>query len=144
MIDTYGTERIPVLLGTLNMGKRIDEALPLVYGMTVEELDQEWRNDLLGGDADRTQARSRHHRHVGSTDRGSRCGGRDFGVAVDMAVASRARAVGPGMLNGQARVQYSCDVGSLHSPASHRHPSPLPARERGLRTGLFGGKRPRG
>ena len=48
MIDTYGTERIPVLLGTLNMGKRIDEALPLVYGLSVEELDEEWRNDLLG------------------------------------------------------------------------------------------------
>ena len=48
MVDTYGTERIPVLLGTLNMGKRIDEALPLVYGLTVEELDEEWRNDLLG------------------------------------------------------------------------------------------------
>ena len=48
MVDTYGTERIPVLLGTLNLGKRIDEALPLVYGMTVEEMDEEWRNDLLG------------------------------------------------------------------------------------------------
>ena len=48
MIDTYGTERIPVLLGTLNMGKRIDEALPLAYGLSVEELDEEWRNDLLG------------------------------------------------------------------------------------------------
>ena len=48
MVDTYGTERIPVLLGTLNTGKRIDEALPLVYGLTVEEMDEEWRNDLLG------------------------------------------------------------------------------------------------
>ena len=48
MVDTYGTEQIPVLLGTLNMGKRIDEALPLAYGLSVEELDQEWRNDLLG------------------------------------------------------------------------------------------------
>ncbi len=48
LVDTYGTEQIPVLLGTLNMGKRIDEALPLAYGLSVEELDQEWRNDLLG------------------------------------------------------------------------------------------------
>ena len=48
MMDTYGTERISVLIGTLNMGKRIDEALPLVYGLSVDELDQEWRNDLLG------------------------------------------------------------------------------------------------
>ena len=48
MMDNYGPERMSVLLGTLNMGKRIDEALPLVYGLTVEELDEEWRNDLLG------------------------------------------------------------------------------------------------
>ena len=48
LIDTYGTDQIPVLLGTLNMGKRIDEALPLAYGLSVEELDEEWRNDLLG------------------------------------------------------------------------------------------------
>ena len=48
MMDNYGPERMSVLLGTLNMGKRIDEALPLVYGLSVEELDEEWRNDLLG------------------------------------------------------------------------------------------------
>ena len=48
MMDTYGPERISVLLGTLNTGQRIDEALPLVYGLSVEELDEEWRNDLLG------------------------------------------------------------------------------------------------
>ena len=49
------------------------------------------------GHASRSQARSRHHRHVGAADRGSHGGGRDVGMAVDMAVAPGTRAVGPDM-----------------------------------------------
>ncbi len=48
MMDTYGPERISALLAEMNSGQRIDEALVTVYGLSVEELDQEWRNDLLG------------------------------------------------------------------------------------------------
>ena len=48
MIDTYGPERISPLLVELNSGRRIDDALATVYGLSVEELDQAWRADLLG------------------------------------------------------------------------------------------------
>ena len=48
MMDTYGPERISALLAEMNSGQRIDEALVTVYGLSVDELDQEWRNDLLG------------------------------------------------------------------------------------------------
>ena len=48
MVDNYGPERIPALLAELNSGQRIDEALVTVYGLSVEELDEEWRADLLG------------------------------------------------------------------------------------------------
>ena len=48
MVDNYGPERVAALLATLNTGQRIDEALTTVYGLSVEELDEEWRADLLG------------------------------------------------------------------------------------------------
>ena len=46
MMDVHGAERMAALLGAINRGSRIDEAVPQVYGMTLEELEQEWQTTL--------------------------------------------------------------------------------------------------
>ena len=46
MMDVHGAERMAALLGAINLGSRIDEAVPQVYGMTLEELEQEWQTTL--------------------------------------------------------------------------------------------------
>ena len=47
MIDTYGPERMTELLGTIDSGVRIDDALRRVYGVGTDELEAEWRTQFV-------------------------------------------------------------------------------------------------
>ena len=47
MIDTYGYERVTALLEALNSGNRIDAAILVVYGVSLEELERQWKGGLL-------------------------------------------------------------------------------------------------
>ena len=46
MMDTQGQGRMSALLRAINEGMRIEEAVPAVYGMSLDELDREWRTRL--------------------------------------------------------------------------------------------------
>ncbi len=49
MIDEYGEEKMRELMVTLKSGKNVRNAAPLVYGVTLLELENQWR-DRLGVD----------------------------------------------------------------------------------------------
>ena len=48
MVDTYGTERITSLLEVLNSGNRIDAAVQDVYGVSLQELEEQWVAKISG------------------------------------------------------------------------------------------------
>ena len=48
MIDAFGVERMSALLAALGDGSRVDEAVPEVYGFSLQELESRWRSRLLG------------------------------------------------------------------------------------------------
>ena len=48
LIDTYGPERMTSLLRAINGGSRIDAAVREVYGVSLGELDDRWREDVIG------------------------------------------------------------------------------------------------
>ena len=47
IVDTFGKERMTSLLSAIDSGSRIDEAVPAVYGLTLEELESRWRADVV-------------------------------------------------------------------------------------------------
>jgi hypothetical protein len=48
LMDTYGPERMSSLLDKLKQGEPIDEAVLLAYGMSLEELEADWKTELAG------------------------------------------------------------------------------------------------
>jgi hypothetical protein len=46
LIDTHGEHRITELLGTINSGVPPSEALSFVYGVSVDEIDAQWRSQF--------------------------------------------------------------------------------------------------
>lgn len=46
MVDTYGTDRMASFVQTMALGTNPDTALDDIYGMTIVELDQEWRRSF--------------------------------------------------------------------------------------------------
>ncbi len=48
MVAAYGREKMGELIGTINDGNRIDDAISKTYGVTVDELEQLWKADLKG------------------------------------------------------------------------------------------------
>ena len=48
MMDVYGRERMSELLRLINSGKRVAEAVPDVYGITLDELESVWKARLTG------------------------------------------------------------------------------------------------
>jgi hypothetical protein len=48
MVETYGAERMSALVSALEDGDKIDEAVLRTYGLTLEELEQRWKSELLG------------------------------------------------------------------------------------------------
>ena len=48
MIDSHGRGAMSSLLDNINRGSRIEEALLAAYGMTLVELEREWRTGLSG------------------------------------------------------------------------------------------------
>ena len=51
MMDVHGEERMAALLQAINGGSRTYVAVTEVYGMTLEELQEEWQASLFGGAA---------------------------------------------------------------------------------------------
>ncbi len=49
IMDVHGPEPMAALLGALNRGLRIDEAVSEAYGMSLEELEGEWLADFVPG-----------------------------------------------------------------------------------------------
>lgn len=49
MMETYGEERMAALLTALEDGGGIQKAIPSAYGMTLDELEQEWLGQITGG-----------------------------------------------------------------------------------------------
>ena len=47
MMDTYGEEPMAALLSAINEGRRVEEAVPAAYGKTMEELDRQWREQVV-------------------------------------------------------------------------------------------------
>ena len=43
MMDVHGTERMAELLTAINEGNPIQRALPKAYGMSLEDLESEWK-----------------------------------------------------------------------------------------------------
>ena len=43
MIETYGREKMNLLLKTIQAGERFENALRIIYGLDTDELDQTWR-----------------------------------------------------------------------------------------------------
>lgn len=48
MMDAHGQERMAALIMAINDGKGVEEAVPEVYRMSLEELEQEWKSQLAG------------------------------------------------------------------------------------------------
>ncbi len=48
LIDTYGPQRMTSLIRTLNGGSRIGAAVNEVYGVSLGELEDRWREDVIG------------------------------------------------------------------------------------------------
>lgn len=48
LIGAYGADRMTALLSTLNSGKRINDAVLEVYGMSLDEVDRRWKAGLMG------------------------------------------------------------------------------------------------
>ena len=48
MMRELGRDRMTSLLQAINDGTDIDEAIPLAYGMTLEELESSWKVDVAG------------------------------------------------------------------------------------------------
>jgi hypothetical protein len=46
MFDTYGTEQVKQLVGVFNEAVPVDEAIPQVLGVSVDDLDAQWRATL--------------------------------------------------------------------------------------------------
>ena len=46
MMDAHGQERMAALLNTIKEGKRVEEAVPEAYGMSLEELEEDWKSRL--------------------------------------------------------------------------------------------------
>ena len=49
MMETYGEERMAALLTALEDGGGIEKAIPSAYGMSLDELEQEWLGQITGG-----------------------------------------------------------------------------------------------
>lgn len=47
MMESYGPDHMTALLGALNEGEGIDEAIPLVYGLTLDEMEQQWAGGVV-------------------------------------------------------------------------------------------------
>ena len=48
MMNTYGDQSMSALLGALNEGRSIDEAVRIAYGMDINELENRWKTSLSG------------------------------------------------------------------------------------------------
>ena len=48
MMDAHGRERMAVLLGAINRGSSIEEAVPEAYGMSLDALEREWKGQFTG------------------------------------------------------------------------------------------------
>ena len=46
MIRTYGTDHMASLLRAINSGTHVDEAIPQVYGLSLDELEAEWKSEF--------------------------------------------------------------------------------------------------
>lgn len=46
MIETYGTGHMASLLETINSGDQVDEAVQQVYGLSLDELESEWKSEF--------------------------------------------------------------------------------------------------
>ena len=48
LMDVHGEDRMSELLYAIDDGRPVEDALPAVYGMTLDELEREWQ-DGIGG-----------------------------------------------------------------------------------------------
>ena len=46
MVDAHGQERMAALFSAIKEGKRVEEAVPEAYGMSLEELEEDWKSRL--------------------------------------------------------------------------------------------------
>ena len=56
MMDTYGPDRMSALLGAIDSGMDVDEAVPVAYDISLDELESRWKRSLGGGVVDRLPA----------------------------------------------------------------------------------------
>ena len=47
LVDTLGAEHMPSLLAAINSGSPIDEAVQQVYGKSLEDLEEQWRTEVV-------------------------------------------------------------------------------------------------
>ena len=48
MMDSYGEDRMATMLKAIDGGHRIERAVQETYGMSLDELEREWRVWLAG------------------------------------------------------------------------------------------------
>ena len=56
MMETYGADRMSALLGAIDSGTDVDEAVPVAYDISLDELESRWKRSLGGGVVDRLPA----------------------------------------------------------------------------------------
>ena len=56
LMDAYEQDRMAAMLSAINDGVRIEQAVEAAYGMSLDDLEQEWRGQL-GGELSATSAR---------------------------------------------------------------------------------------
>ena len=56
MMDTYGPDRMSALLGAIDSGMNVEEAVPVAYDISLDELESRWKRSLGGGVVDRLPA----------------------------------------------------------------------------------------
>ena len=49
MMESYGPDRMAVLLGAIDSGMDVDEAVPVAYDISLDELESRWKHSLRGG-----------------------------------------------------------------------------------------------
>ena len=56
MMETYGPDRMTALLGAIDAGMGVEEAVRVAYGFSLDELESRWKRQLGGSVMDRLPA----------------------------------------------------------------------------------------
>src|SRR5205823_14960941 len=67
MVDTYGSDKMRSLLAALKDGGTVDDAFKKGFGLTLDQFDTRWKNNLKSGAAAKAATQRSAQGRTGST-----------------------------------------------------------------------------